>query len=180
MERCNKIYIATSLDGFIADRNGGLDWLHNIPNPENSDFGFSEFISEVDAIVMGRNTFETVCKFDVAWPYTVPVFVMSSTMSEIPMPFRDKAELVWGKPVEIMEMLNGRGLNRLYIDGGITIQNFLANDLIDEMTVTTIPVLLGDGAPLFSDLEKPLDFELEKSEVILGQLVKTKYLRRRG
>lgn len=65
----NIVYIATSLDGYIADRDGGLDWLHSIPNPDHSDFGWAEFMAGVDALVMGRTTFETVCGFDCDWPY---------------------------------------------------------------------------------------------------------------
>ena len=74
----NRIFIATSLDGYIADSNGGIDWLHEIPNPEQLDMGFADFMAETDALVMGRKTFETVCGFDVEWPYSKPVFVWLS------------------------------------------------------------------------------------------------------
>ena len=75
----NIVYIATSLDGYIADKDGGLDWLNSIPNPENVDLGFANFMERIDALVMGRATFETVCGFDVEWPYPKPVFVLSNT-----------------------------------------------------------------------------------------------------
>ena len=80
MARSNKVFIATSLDGHIADKNGEIDWLHAIPNPDNIDMGYQDFITQIDAIVMGRNTFETVCNFDMDWPYEMPVFVLSNTV----------------------------------------------------------------------------------------------------
>ena len=79
----NFVYIAQSLDGYIADKNGGLDWLNEIPNPDNSDFGFAEFLNNIDAIVMGRKTFEQVMSFGV-WPYPKPVFVVSTSLKELP------------------------------------------------------------------------------------------------
>lgn len=175
----NIVYIATSLDGYIADKNGGLDWLHSIPNPEGSDLGFYGFMERVDALVMGRNTFETVCGFDCEWPYSKPVFVISNSLKAIPEGFQDKAFLVSGELKNIIAELNGKGFKELYIDGGITVQNFLAEDLIDEMIITTIPVVLGGGSPLFGDLPSPLQFELTSSEVLINAIVKNHYLRQR-
>ncbi|WP_419536319.1 dihydrofolate reductase family protein [Endozoicomonas sp.] len=176
----NRVYIATSLDGFIADRNGGLDWLHSIPNSDGSDFGFAEFMASVDALLMGRNTFETVLSFDGAWPYTKPVYVASNSLEMIPSDLDDKASLIQGTPGEILTTLNGRGLKNLYIDGGVTIQQFLQCDLIDEMIITTIPILLGEGIPLFTHLEHPQTFEHQKTEVLLNSMVKSSYKRKRA
>lgn len=173
----NRVYIATSLDGFIADKNGGLDWLHSIPNPDGSDFGFADFMETVDALVVGRNTFETVLSFNANWPYSIPVYVASNTLEVVPAGFDDKASLIKGTPEEIVSVLNARGLKNLYIDGGATIQQFLQFDLIDEMTITTVPILLGDGIPLFSGLEQPLAFEHQRTEVLLNSLVKSHYRR---
>ncbi|KEI71639.1 dihydrofolate reductase family protein [Endozoicomonas elysicola] len=173
----NRVYIATSLDGFIADKNGGLDWLHSIPNPDGSDFGFADFMETVDALVMGRNTFETVLSFDGDWPYSKPVYVASNSLEVVPAGFDDKASLIQGTPEEIISVLNARGLKNLYIDGGATIQQFLQYDLIDEMTITTVPILLGEGIPLFARLEQSLTFEHQKTEVLLGSLVKSHYRR---
>ena len=92
----NYVYIATSLDGHIATSEGGLDWLNEVPNPEQSDYGFADFMSGIDAIVMGRNTFETVRSFGV-WPYERPVFVLSENLPEIPAELAGKAELVGGE-----------------------------------------------------------------------------------
>ena len=80
----NIVYIATSLDGYIADKEGGLDWLNCVPNPHQDDMGFVDFMNSIDALVMGRNTFETVCGFDMPWPYNKPVFVLSNTLKSIP------------------------------------------------------------------------------------------------
>ena len=81
MEKRNKVFIASSIDGYIADKNGGIDWLQSVPNPDHDDMGYNSFINEVDALVMGRNTFETVCGFDIDWPYSKPVYVLSRSLS---------------------------------------------------------------------------------------------------
>lgn len=177
MEKKNSVFIARSLDGYIADKNGGLDWLNSIPNPDNIDMGYGDFISQIDAIVMGRKTFETVCSFDCDWPYTKPVFVLSRTLTSIPKEYKDKAALIEGSLSGIVEQLNQKGFNRLYIDGGTTIQGFLKEDLIDELIITTIPTLLGGGIPLFSELPKALSFEHVDSQVYLNELVQDHYRR---
>ncbi len=178
MKKRNSVFIATSLDGYIADKNGGIDWLDSTPNPENSDMGYYRFMKQIDAMVMGRNTFDTVCGFDVEWPYTVPVFVLSNSLQEIPAKYQGKAHLVKGSLSEVLSTIHKQNYHRLYIDGGITIQQFLNEDLIDEMIITTIPVLLGDGIPLFSALNEKLYFELVKSEVHLNQLVQSHFIRK--
>lgn len=177
MEKRNSVFIACSLDGFIADRNGGLDWLSSVPNPERQDMGYSVFMDRIDALVMGRNTFEKVCSFDCDWPYKQPVFVLSSTMRAIPEKYMDKAQLVNGSLRKILERIHQKGLKRLYIDGGNTIQGFLKEDLIDEMIITVFPIVLGGGSPLFSDLPKETEFKLKGSKVFLGQLVQNHYVR---
>ncbi|NGN96678.1 dihydrofolate reductase [Grimontia sp. S25] len=173
----NIVYIATSLDGCIADKDGGLDWLHSISNPEQSDFGWAQFMAGIDGLVMGRTTFETVIGFDCEWPYTKPVFVLSNTMNEIPDSHKDKASLVSGSLSEILKSLNEQGFKNLYIDGGKTIQSFLSEDLIDELVITQIPVLLGGGSKLFGDLERRQQFELVKSEVLIDAMVKSHFKR---
>jgi dihydrofolate reductase len=178
-KNANKVFIAASLDGYIADRNGGLEWLYQIPNPDNHSMGFDEFLAEVDAILMGRNTFETVCGFGGDWPYSKPVFVMSTSLLKIPEIYDDKATLVHGTVLDIVDLLNQRGYYRLYIDGGAIIQSFLQNDLIDEMTITTIPILLGGGIPLYGNIQSELEFELLNSKVFLDSIVQSHYRRKR-
>lgn len=176
----NSVYIATSIDGYIADRRGGLDWLHAIPNPDMEDMAFTPFMESIDALVMGRVTFETVCSFDVDWPYTKPVFVLSNTLTEIPQSHYDKAFLIQGSLKEIIDEIHQKGYHHLYIDGGSTVQQFLKEDLIDELIITTIPILLGGGSTLFSSTPSELNFELVESHIYLGQLVQNHYRRKRN
>ena len=173
------VFIATSLDGYIADRDGGLEWLNSIPNPDKLDLGYEKFINEVDAIVMGRATYDVVRSFGIDWPYKIPVFVLSSTLDSPGEGLEDKVEVLKGSPSEVLEVIHEKGYTRLYIDGGITIQNFLKEDLIDELIITTMPVILGGGFPLFGELPSEMDFELVKSEVYLDALVQTSYRRKR-
>lgn len=177
MENKNHVFIAASLDGFIADKDGGIDWLHSTPNPDNIDMGYTEFISKIDALVMGRTTFETVCSFEMDWPYDKPVFVLSNTLTEVPKKLKGKVHLVKGTLTEILEQIRQQGYHRLYIDGGKTVQSFLKEDLIDSMTITTIPVLLGGGSPLFAELSNKLDFECTESKVYLDKIVQSHFRR---
>jgi dihydrofolate reductase len=173
------VFIATSLDGYIADKNGGIDWLHSIPNPDNDDMGYLAFNKEIDALVMGRKTFETVLGFDVDWPYNKAVFVLSTTLKEIPKSHKDKAFLAKGSLAKILEQIHDKGFNRLYVDGGTTIRNFLKEDLIDEMVITTIPVLLGGGSSLFEELPNELKFELIGTKTFLNQITQNHYKRKK-
>lgn len=175
----NRVFIGTSLDGYIADREGGLEWLNSIPNPNNSDMGYNAFTDQIDALVMGRTTFETVCAFDGDWPYKKPLFVLSNSLTEIPEPYQDKAQLVKGSLSEILAQIHNLGHHQLYIDGGATIQGFLKEDLIDDMIISTLPILLGGGFSLFAELPTELEFELVGSEVYVGQLVQSHYRRKR-
>jgi len=175
----NIVFIATSIDGYIADKDGGLDWLHSVPNPDNVDMGFGPLMEQVDALVMGRNTLEMVLSFDVDWPYSKPVFVLSNTMTEVPEGYQDKVFLIDGELTQVVADLNKQGYHDLYIDGGITIQNFLKQDLIDQLTITTIPVLLGGGVKLFGDLENMQNYKLVKSQVYLDAIVQNHFERAR-
>lgn len=171
----NFVYIAQSLDGYIAGPHGELDWLETIENPEQNDFGFSAFMNNIDALLMGKNTFEMVASFG-EWPYQKPVFVVSNSLLSLPSGFDGKAHLLKGKPKELLTVLHGKGFNHLYIDGGLLIQSFLNEHLIDELIVTTIPVLLGEGIPLFGHLSGRIKLRLESSEVLANQLVKSHYI----
>lgn len=173
----NSVFIATSIDGFIADKNGGIEWLNMVPNPEQVDAGYAAFTRDIDALVMGRVTFETVCGFDIDWPYNKPVYVLSNSLKEMPESHRGKAELVKGSLPDVLNHIHSKGHFRLYIDGGGTIQSFLKEDLIDEMILTTIPILLGEGYPLFATLSNALKFELVETKVFLNQLAQRHYKR---
>jgi dihydrofolate reductase len=178
MEKKNSVYIGMSIDGYIADKNGGLDWLDTIPFPDDMDMGYKAFTSEIDALLMGRTTFETVCGFDIDWPYSKPVFVLSNKLSEIPEKFRDKARLVKGSLTEVLNTIHEQGYYHLYIDGGKVIQSFLKEDLIDTLIITIIPVLLGGGSPLFTEHPKLLEFECVESTTFLDQVVQIHYKRK--
>lgn len=179
MNQENIVFIARSLDGYIAGKNGELDWLSMIPNPDHQDMGFTTVMDRVDALVMGKNTFEVICSFDVPWPYSKPVYVISTTLTEIPEKYQDKAELVKGTIPEVLSQLHQKGCHKLYIDGGAVVQSFLKEDLIDELIITTIPILLGNGIPLFGHLPQSLAFDHVKSEVFLEQIVQNTYRRKR-
>ncbi|TCN88393.1 dihydrofolate reductase [Vibrio crassostreae] len=174
----NIVFIGTSLDGYIADKNGDLDWLQAIPNPEGDDMGYNAHIDRIDALVMGRNTMDMVLSFGIDWPYTKPVYVLSNTLTEVPKEVEGKVFLIKGELTQIIEDLNSKGLNNLYIDGGVTIQNFLKEDLVDELIISTLPVVLGGGASLFGDLVSPLDFTLKNVTTYLDEIVTTHYLRK--
>ncbi len=163
----NYVYVATSLDGYLADAEEKLDWL---PNPEELDLelGYDEFIEKIDAIVMGTNTFNMVCSFGGEWPYTKPVFIISNSLTKIAKKYKSKAFLIKGSIEEIMKSIHSQGYKNLYIDGGKNIQNFLKEDQIDEIIITMIPTLLGGGIPLFSRLSDRLDFECISSSVEKG------------
>lgn len=175
----NIVFIATSLDGYIADKDDGLDWLQYIPNPENLDMGWIDLLDRVDAVVMGRRTFEKVCSFDCVWPYSKPVFVLSNSMKSIPDDYEGKAEPIRGSLSNVIETIHQKGHKHLYIDGGLTIQGFLKEDLIDEMVITIIPILLGGGTPLFGKLPEQIAFEHVETEVFLNAIVQNHYLRRK-
>lgn len=174
----NYVYIATSLDGFIATSDGSIDWLYEIPNHSHSDYGYAEFMSGIDAIVMGRKTFEKVLSFG-DWVYDKPVFILSNTLTELPQDIVDKGTIVRVEINKLIEQLNFQGYKNLYIDGGQTIQSFLKEDLIDEMIITVVPIILGDGFPLFGKLDKKLEFKHHKTEIYHQNLLKIHYLRDR-
>ncbi|GLQ29583.1 dihydrofolate reductase family protein [Litoribrevibacter albus] len=170
----NCVYIAQSLDGFIAGPQGELDWLEKINNPDDNDLGFSAFMNSIDALVMGRNTYEKVRSFG-EWPYDKPVFVISNQLTKVPTELSGKITFMSGSPDTLVKHLHQQGFQNLYIDGGKLIQSFLAAGLIDELTITTVPVLLGQGIPLFDQLPQAIELKLKRSEVLLNQLVKTTY-----
>lgn len=172
----NFVYIACSLDGFIAKPDGNLDWLNTIPNDNNDDYGYSQFIERIDGIIMGKNTFEAVVGFP-EWPYTKPVFVVSNSLKSIPEEVKGKAEVVHGDIRKIIEDLKRRGIKNIYVDGGKTIQFFLKEDLIDEMIITTVSKIIGDGIPLLGRIGIEKTFKVKKIERLNEYLVKTYYRR---
>ncbi len=154
------VYIATSLDGFIARGNGDLDWLDeaNAMVPEGEDCGFVEFMNSVDTLLMGRSTYEKVLSFG-EWPYDdTPVVVLSRNQISFPDHLPRIVSHSSEQPAELLDRLAGEGVQHVYVDGGKTIQGFLSEGLVDEITVTVIPVLLGEGISLFGSTKDDIHF----------------------
>ena len=150
------IFIGTSLDGFIARPNDDLDWL---PAGGGEPHGYDEFMASVDALVIGRKTFEKVLTFG-DWPYgDKRVVVLSSLPVDLSAVRGGRVEQMSGTPAEIVSQLAASGAHHLYIDGGITIQRFLRAGLIQRLIITRVPVLIGEGIPLFGSL--PHDVRLQ-------------------
>ena len=148
-------FVGASVDGFIARPNGDLDWL---PAGGGEPHGYDEFMATVDAIVIGRKTFEAVLTFP-AWPYgDKRVVVLSSRPIDLSVATVRGAvvERMGGPPAEIVSELAAGGAHHLYVDGGITIQGFLREGLIQRLVITRVPVLIGDGIPLFGSLPRDI------------------------
>ena len=139
------VFIATSVDGFIARRDGSFDFLKRVERP-GEDYGYQAFFDTVDALVIGRGTYDAVRVFD-AWPYGKKRCVVMTHQKFEP---RANEEFFAGTPRELMKKLGAEGVKRIYVDGGVVISQFLAAGLIEQLTISTIPILLGDGLPLFT------------------------------
>ncbi|ELS02300.1 dihydrofolate reductase [Xenococcus sp. PCC 7305] len=164
MSLVSSVFIATSLDGFIARTDGELDWLNsaNKTVPEGEDCGYHAFFNSIDVLIMGRKTYEKVLSFG-QWAYgSKPVIVLSRHKLEIPEQIAKNVSHSSESPKDLSERLSREGFKRAYIDGGTTIQRFLDSKLIGDLTITLIPVILGSGVSLFGDL--PQDISLRHVE----------------
>lgn len=168
------VFIATSLDGFIARPDGNIDWLGE-PSGDEEDHGYEAFMASVDYLVMGRNTYEKVLSFGIPWPYTKPVIVLTNRPLEIADEMAASVEAMSGSPAEIVARLKERGASHLYIDGGKTIQDFLSAGLIQRLIITRIPILLGTGIPLFGDLPHDIRVRHVATGTFRGGLVQSEY-----
>jgi dihydrofolate reductase len=168
------VYIATSLDGFIARIDGGLDWL---PTPaDGDDLGFGKFFKTIDALVMGRNTYDMVLSFG-AWAYgSTPVVVLTHRPLMQPEDPTARVESMSASPEEVVAELSNRSFNNLYIDGGQTIQEFMRAGQIHRVIITRIPVLLGQGIPLFGELEEDVQLKCIRTERLSNGLEQAEYL----
>ena len=171
------VYVGTSLDGFIARKDGNIDWLVKYQNKEVHD-SYNEFINRIDAMVIGRGTYEKVLSFP-EWPYEKKVFVLSTSLKQIPGTLNEKATLVAMKPAALLNYLSDKGFSNIYVDGGKVIQSFLKEDLVDELIITRVPELIGTGIPLFGYLDNDLRFEHIKTNIYSDGLVKSQYERKR-
>lgn len=169
------VFIATSLDGFIARQDGNIDWLLQRDDP-TEDHGYAAFIADKDVIVMGRGSYEKALTFDT-WFYDRPVLVLSRQLAETPVPeaLTGKVRFSSSSPKDAMETLAGENVRQVYVDGGQLVQSFLREGLIADMVITTAPVLIGSGRPLFGALPKDIDLKLVSSRSFPSGLVQSTY-----
>jgi dihydrofolate reductase len=166
------IFVGTSLDGFIARANGAFDFL---PQDGGEPHGYDDFIATVDTLVMGRNTFDVVMAMPT-WPYgSKPVIVLSSRPLTVTPP-GIQIERMSGALAEIVSRLEARGIRHIYVDGGLTIQRFLREGLIQTLIITRVPVLIGDGIPLFGALSHDIVLRHVGTRSLAGGLVQSEYL----
>ncbi|TWD79760.1 dihydrofolate reductase [Kribbella amoyensis] len=168
------VFIAVSLDGFIAREDGSIDWLTE-RGEQAGDTGYDEFVATVDTMVMGRATYEKVLTFGT-WPYEgKQVEVLSTTLpADV-----DERIIVHRTLDGLVETLNDRGAQRIYVDGGRLIQTFLRAGLLNELTITTAPVLLGRGLPLFGDLDGEIELNHNATRTLKAGFVQSDYTVRR-
>jgi dihydrofolate reductase len=178
------VYIATSTDGYIATPDGGVDWLHTAGNAdadmsENPDMGFTEFINSVDCMIMGRKCMEVISSFDIPaeqWPYgDIKIYALSNSLTEPAENLAGKVEMVAGDINTLVNKLSEQGLKHAYIDGGATITSFINLKLINEMTITKAPIILGDGIPLFGKLNHKVKLEDAESITFPNDFIQVKY-----
>jgi dihydrofolate reductase len=170
------VFIATSLDGFIARLDGSIDWLPGLDSDPGENYGYDAFLASVDGLIMGRNSFEKILEFD-EWPYPKPVVVLSRSMDASAKrgDLAGKVEISTLDPRAIMERLAERGWKRIYVDGGKVIQSFLREGLIADMVITRVPVLLGEGLPLFGPLAGGIELKHLDTRSYPSGLVQSRY-----
>lgn len=178
------VFIATSVDGYIATKQGGIEWLEtagdkSVDLGERADMGFNNFIHSVDCMVMGRGCMDTIASFnltDEQWPYgELPIYVLTKSKTEVPESLIGRVTLFAGEIDELMDLLNEKGLKHVYVDGGALITSFLNEQLINNMIITQAPILLGSGIPLFGYIKQPLTLSHVKAEVFANGFVQNKY-----
>lgn len=169
------VFIATSLDGFIAREDGGIDWLP-MGADGNEDYGYTALMKSVDALVMGRNTFELVLSFG-KWPYGGTNIVVLTTRPLHPPPWvPSSVKVMSGDPREVVRVLEDHGARHIYVDGGNTVQRFLASGLVTQLVITRIPILLGRGIPLFGALTHDVRLQHVRTTSWPSGLVQSEYL----
>jgi len=177
------VFIATSVDGYIARPDGTLDWLTGRPAEEETgdhdpaeDYGYEAFLATVDALMMGRGTFDVVQGFGGDWPYPKPVYVWTSRPDDIEARPGADVRPVAGSLDDVVGRLRADGIGRVYVDGGATIRAWLRAGLIDRITLSVVPVLIGDGIPLFGGTGDDIPLELESSRTFPGGMVQRTYV----
>ena len=169
------VFIATSLDGFIARENGAIDWLLEY-DQAGEDHGYDDFIKDIDVIVMGRGTYDAVRNMG-DWFYTRPVLVLSAQLAQqaVPSELSGKVRFSEKSPEGAMAMLQSEGARRAYVDGGRVIQSFLALDMIEDIVITRVPILLGTGRPLFGGEQRDVALAHKGTRSFPSGLVQSRY-----
>lgn len=166
------VYISASIDGFIARKDNSLDWLDCVENG-SEDYGFNHFLNSVEGVILGRKTYQVAATAyeTPKWPYSGKrLIVLSNTLEKL-IP---EAQLYSGDLVNLVSHLHDEGMSHIWIDGGVTISQFLRLNLVDEIILSAIPILLGDGIPLF-DIKKELPCRLISAQSYPSGLVQTHY-----
>jgi dihydrofolate reductase len=166
------VFVGTSLDGFIARADGRFDFL---PAGGGEPHGYDEFMATVDALVIGRKTYEIVLAF-AEWPYGTKLVVVLSTRALEPAPSGALVEHMSGEPARILAQLAARGIQHVYVDGGVTIQRFLRAGLSQRLIVTRVPVLIGEGIPLFGVTERDIALKHVATRQYASGLVQSEYV----
>jgi dihydrofolate reductase len=171
------VFVGVSLDGFIARPNGDLDWLMGEGGGDSAEYGYNEFIAGIDAIVMGRKTFEKVLTFDKWYYGNKRVVVLSHHPVDLSVAQArgGVVEHMAGSPAEITSKLSASGARHLYVDGGITIQEFLRAGLIHRLIISRLPVLIGEGIPLFGSLPGDMRLTHVRTRTFPGGMVQSEY-----
>lgn len=165
-------FVATSVDGFIARPDGSLDWLRRATG---DDYGYQTFFDSIDALVIGRHTYEQAARMD-SWPYAYKrVLVLSRGFVQIPENIVRFVESTQYAPKVLATNLAQAGVEHLYVDGGKTIQSFMRAGLLNELTINRLPILLGQGVPLFGRLDADMALGLIESKTLDGDVVQTRY-----
>ena len=164
------IYIATSVDSYIARKDGSLDWLDQVGGFDE-DYGFQKLLDSIDAVILGRKTYEVAASVS-DWPYKGKrIIVLSNSLQTV----REEAEIFQGDLSQLASQLHSEGIRHIWIDGGITISQFLDLQMVDSMTLSVIPVILGSGIPLFNPLSKEQACCLASSQSYPSGLVQLNY-----
>jgi dihydrofolate reductase len=170
------VFVGASVDGFIARKNGSVDFL---AEEEAGPYGFEQFLETIDAHLVGRRTFDWVRGWMRAhggrWPFEKPVFVLSGRPARLKIPKGVNCEVMKGTPARVLSRLARRGFRSLYVDGGKTIQAFLRAGRVNRLIVTRVPVLIGDGIPLFGALPHDVRLRHVRTRVLRKRFVQTEY-----
>lgn len=178
------VYIATSTDGYIATLGGSVDWLQSAGNTDadmsnNTDMGFNNFIASIDCMIMGRKCMEVISSFNLTpeqWPYgKTKIYVLSHSIKEPPKNLLGKVEMYSGEITSLISLLEKKGYKHAYIDGGKTITTFFNLQLINEVIITQAPIILGQGIPLFGEIENKVNLVNARAEVFPNDFIQISY-----